>query len=250
MKRVFNEKILPVSVLLLGIAGCALRAGLYAYGVDHRGLLVRLHPTELGLWLTAAVTVALVLLAVRRMDGPNAFDRNFRYSLWASMGHILLASGILLTVLTHAPSLPGLVGKLWKLLGVASAPLLFYGAFSRVLGKKPNFLCYVVTCVFFAFHLVCHYRVWCSDPQLQNYLFDFIGTIGLMVFAYYQAAFCVGSGSRRHQLTAGLLTGYLCIVNLPTTQYLYLYLGGAVWALTGLCALEAPQAAADENAAA
>lgn len=250
MKKRFNGNLLPLLVLLLGIAGCCLRLGLYARGIDARGLLVRLHPLELLLWLTTAVTVALVLLAVRRLGGGNAYDVNFPYSLWASLGHILLAAGILLTVLTHAPALPGPVGKLWKVLGVVSAPLLFYAAFARVLGKRPNFLCYVVSSIFFAFHLVCHYRTWCSDPQLQNYLFTFAGTIGLMLLAYEQAAFCTGSGSRRRLLTAGLLTGYLCLVNLAATQYVYLYLGGAIWALTGLCRPEAPQSAADDHAAA
>lgn len=242
MKQMLKPKYLPWAVGCLGLAGCALRGSLYALFVDSRGLLPRMHPAELALWGLTVLTVLVLWGAVRRLSGSERYEDNFSVSLAAALGHILLASGILLTVLLHAPALPGTVGKLWKLLGIISAPLLFYAAFSRVLGKKPLFLSYVVVCVFFALHLVCHYRVWCSDPQLQNYLFAFTGTLGLMLTAYYQAAACVGMGKRRMLLGVGLMTAYLCLVSLPDAGYPYLYLGGAAWTLTGLCTMEGTKA--------
>jgi len=238
VKSILKPKLLPMLVGLLGILACFLRGSLYAFFTDARNLLPRMHPVGLGLWGLTALMAALVVLTVRRLSGSERYADNFSISLPAALGHVLMASGILLTVLLHAPGMTGLVGRLWKLLGIAAAPLLFYAGFSRAMGKKPFFLSYVVVSVFFAFHLVCHYRTWCSDPQLQNYVFAFLGSLGLMLVAYYQAAVCVGVGKRRMLLGVGLMTAYLCLAALPNADYFYLYLSGAVWALTGLCNME------------
>lgn len=238
MKPILKPKYLPWVVVLLGIVGCALRGSLYAFFVDARNLLPRMHPVTLALLAVTALTAGLVVLTVRCCTGSERYRDNFPVSLPAALGHILLASGILLTVLPYPAVMPGLVGKLWRFLGIASAPLLCYAGFSRALGKKPFFLGYVAVSVFFALHLVCHYRVWCSDPQLQNYFFAFTASLGLMLFGYYQAAVCVRMGNRRMLLGTGLVTAYLCLVSLPNVDYMYLYLGGAVWSLTGLCVME------------
>lgn len=238
MKSIFKPKLLPWAVVLLGIAGCALRGSLYAFFVDARNLLPRAHPVTLALLAVTALTAVMVVLTIRRCPGSEHYRDNFRASLPAALGHILLASGILLTVLQYPPVMPGMVGKLWRFLGIASAPLLCYAGFARALGKKPFFLSYVLVSVFFALHMVCHYRIWCSDPQLQNYFFAFTATLGLMLFGYYQAAVCVGMGNRRMLLGTGLITAYLCLVSLPNADCLYLYLGGAIWSVTGLCNME------------
>lgn len=238
MKSILKPKSLPWAVALLGIVGCALRGSLYARFIDPRNLLPRMHPVTLVLLALTVLTAVLVVLTVRRCTGSEGYRDNFQSSLPAALGHILLGAGILLTVLLPQNMLPGLMGKMWKVAGVASALLLCYAGFARVLGKKPFFLSYVVTSVFFALHLVYHYRTWCSDPQLQNYFFAFTAGLGLMVFAYYQAAVCVGFGNRRMLLGTGLMTVYLCLAAIPNAENLYLYLGGALWTLTGLCNIE------------
>jgi len=238
VKTMLKPKYLPWAAALLGIAVCLLRGSLYAFFVDARGLLPASHPVVFAMWILTAVVALLGVLPVARLTGSEQYEDNFSASLPGAVGHILLSAGILLTVLLHAPAMPGIVGQLWKLLGIAAAPLLLYAGFSRAMGKKPFFLTYVVVSVFFAFHLVCHYRTWCSDPQLQNYVFAFTGTLGLMLLAYYHGAACVGMGSRRMLLMSGLLAAYLCLGSLPNAQYLWLYLGGAIWSLTSLCHME------------
>lgn len=235
VKVLLNPKKLPFEVWVLGVIGFFLRGGLYAFGPDEKNLLPAFHPLEAALWLVTALTAALVAAMVWKLKGTDAYADNFRPSLTSAAGHILAACGILLTVLLNAPAMAGLIGLVWKLLGILSAPLLVWAAVSRARGKCPFFLTYGIPCVFFAIHLVCHYQTWCSDPQLQNYVFAFFGVIALMLFSYYQAAFAAGTGSRRAQLAAGLLAVYLCLVNLANTEYLFLYLGGALWAGTGLC---------------
>ena len=237
VKPMYKLKFLPWTVGLLGILACLLRGSLYAFFTDARNLLPESHPAQIALWvLTAAVL--LVILPAFRMVSPEGSGRFFGRSMAAALGHILLAAGILLTVAGYPPAMAGPLGQLWKLLGVVSAPLLVYGGFSRALGKRPSFLSYVAVSVFFALHLVCHYRAWCSDPQLQNYVFAFTGSLGLMMFSYYQGAACVGLGNCRLQLLSGLLSVYLCLASLPACRYAFLYLTGALWALTSLCPAE------------
>ena len=238
MKTILKPKYLLWTVGVLGVLACGLRGSLYAFLTDARGLLPRSHGVVLALWGLTALAALLAVLAVRRPEGIELRENSFPASLSAAVGHILLAAGILLTVLLNGPAMPGAVGRLWKLLGVAAAPLLTWGAFSRSLGKKPFFLTYVVVSVFFAFHLVCHYRSWCSDPQLMNYVFAFTGCLGLMLLAYYQSAACVGMGNSRMLVLSGLLSAYLCLAALPQVQYPWLYVGGAVWSLTSLCPVE------------
>lgn len=235
MKWNGNRNLARLVVAALGLTGFALRWTLYRVGLDEKGLLKEHHPLEIALILVTALTAALIWLAVRKMDKSGTYEDHFVPSLPAGMGEILCAAGIALTVLLNVPLLPGPVGQLWKLTGILSAPLLLWSAFSRVAGKKPFVLCHVVVSVFFALHLVVHYQLWCSDPQLQNYVFAFLGSIGLMFCAYHHASFAAGLGKPRTAQITGLLTAYLCMVSLACTEYLYLYLGGALWAITGLC---------------
>lgn len=238
MKQFLNAKKLPLAVLLLSILGFALRMGLYAYGVDEKGLIVKNHSMELALTAVTVLTAALIALAVRKLEGSEAYGDNFHASFPGALGHILAAAGVALTVLLNEAPMVGTVGQLWRMLGLVSVPMLVWAGFSRTQGKRPFVLTHVVPCVFFAFHLVCHYQVWCSDPQLQNYGAAFLGTIALMLMSYHLAAFDAGCGHRRMLLALGLLAMYLCIVTMASTTYLYLYLGGAVWAGTGLCRVE------------
>ena len=235
MKRNWNLNWLRLGVMVLSLMGFALRSAVYAVGVDEKNLIIAGHPLKIALWLVTALSVGLVLFAVRKGETSGYYEVYFRPSLMAGVGQILCAAGIALTVLLNVPLLPGLVGQLWRIAGILSASLLLWAAFSRVMGKKPFFLCHMVVSIFFALHLVVHYQLWCSNPQLQDYVFAFLGTIGLMFCGYFHAAFEAGRGNPRAVLAVGLITGYLCVVSLANTEYLYLYLGGALWAYTSLC---------------
>lgn len=233
MKRKMD--IYPIAAALLGGVGYLLRRGLYAVCVDEKNLLVRSHPLEWALWLCTAAALALAVYAAFREGKCKSYEKSFSASMAAAFGHILAGSGILLTVLLDTPAGFGLLPKLWKVFGLLSAPALYLAAFSRTRGKKPFFGLYGVVSLFFALHLVAHYQSWCADPQLQNYVFSFLGMLALMLLAYHQCAFCVDGGDSRLLRLSGLAAVYLCITALAKDGQLYLYGGCAVWALTGLC---------------
>lgn len=229
---------LPAVAVVLGITGFMLRFGLYTVGVDLKNLLVRGHPLEIALWLCTAAAVGVSLLDGLAMPKIEEYDRCFRISLLSALGHILAASGILLTVLRQVLQMSPLQ-PLWKICGVGSAVLLCWAAFSRTMGKRPFFGAYALTSVFFALHLVGHYQSWCADPQLQNYVFAFLATLLMMVFSYLHASFCVDMGKSQLQRMVGLLAMYCCFVAMPNTQNPELYLGCGLFAVTSLCAPKA-----------
>ncbi len=237
MKKNWKPEYLPAAVTAIGAVGFLLRWMLYRVGTDEKNLLIPHHPLELALWALTLAAAGFILAAVWRLSGSNRYVDNFSPSMPAAVGHILAAAGILLTVLLNRPMMAGALGTIWKGMGLASAPCLVLAGYARLRGKRPYFLLHIVPCLFLIFHMLDHYRIWCSNPQVQDYIFTLMGTMALIFFAYYSAAFDVGSGRRRMHLGMGLAAVYLCAVSLPDSGYPFLYLGGIAWVLTGLCAL-------------
>lgn len=246
MKRSKWYTSLPWIVLLLGDLGMGLRRWLYAAALDDRGLLPVLHPLEACLWLLTAATLVLILLTVWKLDGDGAYENNFSPSPVAAAGQAAAAAGILVTVRGNVPVLPGLpstvlpglLSGLWKALGFLSFLCLLGAAYCRLKVKKPFFLLHAVPSLFFVLHIVNHYRLWNSKPQLMSYVFTLFGTAAMALFALYTAFFEAELPRRRMQLGMGLAAVYLCAVSLSDMFYPWLYLGAIAWAVTGLCTLE------------
>ncbi len=230
-------KKLPLVVLLLAIPGMILRWALYAFCMDDKLLLPVNHPLEICLWGITAIALGIIGIGVWKLDGSNKYKDNFKASSLAAVGNVLGGMGIFLTVLLNAPLLSNNLGKVWKLLGFLSAPALLTAAWYRFRGKRPFFLLHIVPCLFLVMHIINHYQLWSGNPQLQDYVFTLFGTMAWMFFCFYSAAFDVGSGKRRMHLCMGLAGIYLCIVNLPQGEHLFLYLGGIGWMLSDLCTL-------------
>lgn len=234
MKKNRNPDILPLGIVLLSAAGHALRSGLYAVALDEKNLLLRNHPLSICLWVCTAAAVALSLAAAAQGYRIKQYAANFSGSLLSALGHILAGSGILLTVLLEPAPILGPLSTVWKVSGMLSCAGLYWAAFSRTRGERPFFGTYALASLFFAIHLVSNYRQWCSDPQLQNYVFAFLASMMLMVFAYDQTAFCVDSGSGFRQRLTGLLAAYFCLCAMAVQGSLWMYGGCALWAITGL----------------
>ena len=237
MKNPMKLRRLPVCVLLMGLVCLALRLGLYAFGLDGRGLLVRWHPLGVGLWAAALLSALWILLRVWQLDGSVRYDHNFAPSALAAYGSFLMAAACAMTVLTHAPGVAGTLGLLWKGLGLLCGPLLVWAGICRLRGTVPFFLTYGGLCLFLLVHVMNQYQRWCGDPQLMDYVLSLLGVLALAFFAYYTAAFSIGRGSRRMQLGSGLLAVLLCTAAVSGEEFPFLYLGGAAFALTNLCFL-------------
>lgn len=220
---------------VLGVVGMLLRYFLYQNAVDRRGLLVSAHPLEITLWILVLCTGGILLFCLRDQAGTGLYEDNFGKSPLAALGCWALSAAVLLTPKATETVPFQVVLNLNHILRFLCAVGLSAVGFHRLRGETPFFGFYAVVALFFASHLIVRYQTWSSNPQLQDSIFAMLGCICMTLFAYQHTAFCVGIGSRRSLLAAGLLGCCFCCVSLPRGEYQPIYLAGIVWMLTNLC---------------
>lgn len=245
MKELLERKNLPWIALGLGAVGRTAWTVLYLAATDEKGLLLRNHPLEWVLWLVTALTAALVLVSLRKEDKTGKYTRGFAPSVPAALAAALMALAVGL-----AAGFTGL-GVTWLERATFGAGLLAAAALAvlavlRYRGEKPSFLLYCLVCVYLALDMIGHYQVWSSDPQLLDYIFRLFAVVFLTLFAYQQAAFCLGLGKLRTLRAVGLLGIFSCM-----TAGSFMGVAGALWCGCELYSLEPvriPEPPAEEEA--
>ena len=235
MKKLLKSHTMPAVIAGLGGIALVLRRMLYLFAVDEKGLLISGHPLTYALAALTLAAFGYIFVTVRTLEGSEDYADNFRCSTLAAVGHVLAACGMAATVLFNRPSMGGYLGTAWILLGHAAPVCMLLAGLARVYGRKPFFLLHMIPALFLVVHIIDHYQLWCGNPQLQDYFFTLLGTMALMLFAFYNSAFSAGLGQRRMQMGTGLAAAYLCMAELAVSQLPLLYLGCTVWALTNLC---------------
>ena len=239
-----KRTLLPLVSAVLGIAALVLRLCLYLFATDRKGLLLSGHPLEIVLWVLTAAAVAVILAMVRDQQEPRHYVGNFPPSLSAAAGCTIFGIGIVLIVIPDR-SAASLQALICNIAGLLAVPALVVVGVCRRKGKCPHFVFHGMLCVFLALHAILRYSTWSVRPQLQDSFFPLMGSVLLLLFAYCQTALDVGLGSRRMQLACGALAVFACLAAVPFCTDPLLYITGAVWATTNLCAL-APQAEPEE----
>lgn len=236
MKNKHYVNLLPALIGSLGIACSVTRLGLYLLATDNKGLLIPGHPLNLFSWVLTAVAAALIFSMTWMLKGPNHYAGNFQPSAAAAIGSFAMAGGILLAVVSGWGS-PVLLEQLCSIAGILCIPALITAGIQRYLGKKPFFLLYALVCLYLTLYAITHYQIWSSLPQIQDWFFSTAGIVSLILFCYYQTAFCADMGNRRLQMATGLLAGYFCLSAITGGIDAALHIGSAVWALTNLCVM-------------
>ena len=236
MKQFVKPKMIPAIVAACGGVGLVLRLELYASALDEKNLLITGHPLDIALVGFTGAVMAFLVVALWPLYGSLRYADNFHASKAAAAGCVAGAVGMLLSVLLTKTQ-PDRLFAVWKIMGLLSAVCLLLTGWERLRGKQPNFLLHGAVTVFWLVHLIYNYRGWSVEPQLQNYLFSLMASVGFLMFSYYQTAFDVNSGKRRNMLAVGLGGAYFALVALSGCETPLLYGGCAVWALTNLCSL-------------
>lgn len=226
-----NQKWIPRTAVLLGVAGLGLRMALDRFFRNDSGLFPPTHPLSLAAVGVAAAILALALYASRSMEETQGYCVSFPASLPAFFGHILAAAGILATALTAQPGMAGAVGLLWKLLAFASVPCLLAAGWLRQRGKQPFFLFHLIPTLFLLLHMISSYQAWSRESQILDYLFSLLGTVSALLFALYHSAFDAGLEWRRKLMSSAYAGVGLGIAAIPGSVYPWLCLGCACWAL-------------------
>lgn len=221
-------------ILGAGGLGLALRVALYSTGIDEKGLLISGHPAQIALWiLTFLAGIALVFLTLS-IQGPDRYGDAFPASLPAALGCFAAAAAFLITALSEFSPRATSLDAIVLVLGIASAVSLVYLGYCRLRRVRPLFLFHAIVCLCLALRMVCQYRLWSSDPQLQDYGFYLTAYVALMLTAYHLAAFDAGMGSFRTLWFLGLASVYLCCLSLAGPRENLLLLACGFWVFTNL----------------
>lgn len=234
MKLKLNINALPCLILCSGGIGAVLRILLYNLYVDDKGLLLGGSFPHFFLLIFSAAVISITLALVWKLDGSDRYADNFYPSLPGGLSAILAAVGIGVLLMGSWTRFNDTLHIFWRILGILSIPCLIFTGICRIQGRRPAFLFHGIVCLFFAIHLANHYRVWSGDPQLADYIWQLLASVGLTMTAYYRTAFDVGLGSRRMQLGVSLVTAYLCLLSAVDAGYRVYYLTCGLWALGAL----------------
>ena len=237
MKISVKPNLLKYLVPGASVLGLALRWLLYATGTDSQGMLVRSHPAHPILWLLSAVTLVGLFLLTRKIEGPELYDDCFQPSAPAGVGCLIATAALLITTISEMATAPDSVELAVRIMGFVAVACLAVAALCRFMGLKPLFLFYVAVAGYFAIHMVCQYRIWSSDPQLQDYCYQLLACVALMLTAYHHAAFGADMGSHKQLWFFSLAAVYLCGLSLAGPENQLFYLGCGIWAFSGLTSL-------------
>lgn len=232
-----KHKHLPWLILAAGILGALLRLWLYAAGTDDRGLLTGGHIAHWLLWLLTAGVAAVLILGVMDLKQAGKYSFNFPASLTGAVGAAAAAAGLLVFSLMELFSPGDSLTRLDAFLGLLCAAALAFLGFCRRKGLHPSVLFHGMICLYMMLHLVGRYRLWSSEPQIQDYFFPLMSTVCIMLSSFYGAAFAANAGSRRPHTLFHLAGVYFCLVSLPRCDAPLFYLAMGVWLFTDLCSL-------------
>ena len=245
MKNIFSPKNLPWAVPAAGGIGLLLRLWLLNTGVDEKGFLISGHIADILVWALTAIVIVTVLLCTRSLQQAAKYGFNFPVSMTGAIGCLLGAAGIAIASIAELTAYDDVLALACAVIGLLAAVSLGYLGFCRHKGLRPSILCHCVLCIYLMLRLINQYRHWSSDPQLQDYCFQLLATVCLMLAAYHRATFDANLGKRRPHAFYHLCAVYFCCLSLTEVSGIAFYLGTGVWMLTDLCSL-APMPA-EEN---
>ena len=232
MKQALKPNYMKLLTGAAGILGLSLRAVLYAVGTDQKGLLIEGHWASSGVWLLTAAIALILFLWCRQLTGSRNYQKAFPSSLFCAAGAALAGIGFVLSPTAQAPS--PTFANIELVLRFVSAASLIWISYCRFRGEKPFFLLHCAVCLYLALRLVCQYRLWSSDPQIQNYAFYLGAHVALMITAYQFAAFDAGAGNHKKLWAAGLSAIYLSTVSLARSDEPFFLICCIVWIWTNL----------------
>lgn len=228
---------LPLAVLGAGILGALLRLWLFATGLDSKDLLVSSHIAQVLLWILTVAVMVFLALCSSQLKQAAKYKFNFPASPVGAIGCAAAALGILIASVSSIFGGNDTMETATGILGLFSAAALSFLGFCRLKGRHPSILFHAVVCVHLMLYLVCLYRMWSSDPQIQDYCFSLLAVVCVMLASYYDAGFAANTGSRQMHTFFHLATVYFCLVSLPRCHDTLIHLALGVWMLTNLCDL-------------
>ena len=232
----FKPKWIPLLSVATGAIGLGLQCWLLGTGIDSRGLLRPDHPANILSLIVLALTIGAMYVCLRPLSGKPPYEKLFAASPLPLLGAVLGAAGVLYTVVSDISIQQTRLTVLCCITGVLAVLGMVLGGVFRFRGKKPHVLCHGFVAIYLMVYLICRYRQWSTNPQLQEYLFPLLACVFLMLTAYHRATLDNLTGSRRWFVFFNYTSIFLCFSALKCEHWPF-YLGFALWCLSGCCSL-------------
>lgn len=236
MKQLLNHKNLPALTVIAGAVGLLLRTW-QLNAVTDKGFIIRGHISGILLYVLSAAVIAALVCATRPLLQANKYTFNFPASVAGGIGALVAAFAFGLTAVIEFSLATDVLTTLSAFFGILAAISLVFVSHCRWKGLHPSTLFHVAICGYMMLRLICMYRLWSSDPQLEDYCFQLLAIVCLMLSAYHRATFDANFG-RRHSYVFFNLSGvYFCCLSLAGPDSILFFLGGGAWLITDLCNL-------------
>lgn len=236
MNHFLKHQNLPWLALICGSIGMLLRLWLLSTEND-KGFIDRGHISEMLLLILTGVFLVLLFLATRSLLQAEKFSFNFPASPVAALGTGLAALGLGMTAVPDLLNATDLLHSLSAISGILAAVALVYAGRCRWAGSRPSVLLHSALCLWLMLRLICVYRSWSADPQLEDYSFQLLAIVCCMLAAYHRTAFDADCG-HRYQYAFFVLAGvYFCCLSMAGPDNILPYLSLGLWLITDLCDL-------------
>lgn len=229
------KKTLIAISTLAALGGFVLRRLQLTGSFDSAGLVARNDSVSTVLYSLCALAAALILLLSLLEPKREVPVIGGKMKLRGT-AVILAALGLLGSYMPPDFSGDWLSLIVQVLAFAAACAIAVEGMFHRQ-GQAGSLVGGCVLPVYLAVSLVANYRLWCQDPLVVDYCFQFLFLVSAMLASYYLAGFRVGKGKRRITLFytacvvvfAGPVLADGGVQNILHTTALLIYLAAECW---------------------
>ena len=232
-----RPSILPWFTLIAGAIGFVLRVIYLKTQMGPDGLLTAGHFLSILTYIITAVTLAVLVVCVLPLKIlPRRYRKPFRKTTRASFGCMFAGIGILLTGLQQFLQQQNLLNIIVMLVAFVATICFGFLAYARQKGIRPHYLVHAGIVVYMMLNLVCQYRVWSPEPQLDLYFFPLLASVCLMFTAYQALCLDLRKEDRRGYAFFNQAALFFCFLSLMDSQRFF-YLGMGIYCATNLCSL-------------
>lgn len=237
----FYNKMLPVTVLGMGILGALLRLWFFFSGTDQWGLYPAKHPATLIMFLLVALAMGLLFPLLRQSENALSYSNLFPPNKLSFFGCLVGSVGILANTLFTASQTVSLLWASSLIFGVLAAAAMVLTGYLRQKKLRPHYLFYTIVTVYFMLQLICRYQNWNTKPQLVTFFPQLMASVFLMLGFFYRACLDADSRKCREFTFYNLGALFFCLLASLHNDGIF-FLCMAVWCLTNTCMLPKKEA--------
>ena len=250
MHRQRNKLLIYGGTVLAGLSSLALHRYMMDNCFDEKGLLIS---WNLPMWFM--LTIALIFLVgmtllLRTLGGNGTYEDNFPRDIFSGVLMIAAGAAMFWCAVRHntaaAPDVQTL-GNTWTsaisqltergkmilpwLAAISMAALGLY----RIQGKHPSVWLSGIVCLNYMLTLVSDYRLWSADPQIQDYAYQLLAEVLLMLCSFHRTSCDGGILQRKKLIFTAMGAAFCSTASLSIGFRRPFFLASILWALGCIC---------------